>query len=85
MLDETKINPHIDTVLPAFIVAAEDDSTVLIGNSIAYFNAFIAKRVKAQLHIYQVGGHGFALHNKLEYEYWLPEAIKWMRFNQFLK
>ena len=31
--------------------------------------------------LYQKGGHGFALYNKAEDEYWLPAAIKWLGLN----
>ena len=65
--------------------AAQDDSTSLVGNSIAYYSALVKYKVPAQLLIYQKGGHGFAMYNKEQDEYWLPAAIKWMRLNNFLK
>jgi dipeptidyl aminopeptidase/acylaminoacyl peptidase len=73
------------TTAPAFLVHAEDDSTSLVGNSIAYYSALVKNKVPAQLLIYQKGGHGFAMYNKEQNEYWLPAAIKWMRLNNFLK
>jgi acetyl esterase/lipase len=73
------------TTAPAFLVHAQDDSTSLVGNSIAYYSALVKNRVPAQLLIYQKGGHGFAMYNKEQNEYWLPAAVKWMRLNNFLK
>ena len=73
------------TTPPAFIVHAEDDSTSLVGNSIAYYKALRDKKVPAQLLLYQKGGHGFAMYNKMQDEYWLPAAIKWLALNGFYK
>jgi acetyl esterase/lipase/lysophospholipase L1-like esterase len=68
---------------PAFIVHAEDDSTSLVGNSIAYYKALLAHKVPAQLQVYQKGGHGFALYNKAQDEYWMPAALRWLSLNGF--
>ena len=68
---------------PAFLVHAQDDSTSLVGNSIAYYKALVAKKIPAQILVYQKGGHGFALHNKAMDERWMPAAIKWLGLNGF--
>jgi acetyl esterase/lipase len=68
---------------PAFLVHAEDDSTALVGNSLAYHKALVAKKIACQLLVYQKGGHGFALHNQLQDEYWLPAFVKWITLNGF--
>ncbi|MBS1663402.1 MAG: alpha/beta hydrolase fold domain-containing protein [Bacteroidetes bacterium] len=70
---------------PAFVVQAEDDSTSMVGNSLAYYEALVAHEVPGRLLIYQKGGHGFALHNKAEGADWMPDAIKWMGLNGFRK
>src|SRR5258705_4172713 len=87
---EEKINYspelHISkTTPPAFIVQAEDDSTSLVGNSLAYYKGLIENKVSAQLILYQKGGHGFALYNRAQDEYWLSAAIKWLTLNGFYK
>ncbi|MCF7803641.1 MAG: alpha/beta hydrolase [Candidatus Marinimicrobia bacterium] len=46
---------------PAFLVHAADDGAVPVGNSIAYFNGLNALDIPAEMHIYESGGHGFAL------------------------
>jgi acetyl esterase/lipase len=88
LADKIKFSPelHIITATPpAFIIHAEDDNTSLVGNSIAYYNGLIANKVAAKLLLYQKGGHGFALYNKAEDKYWMPDAIKWLALNGFYK
>lgn len=46
---------------PTFLVHAADDRAVPAANSIRFFEALLAHKVTAELHIYPVGGHGFAL------------------------
>ncbi len=77
---------HISSYTPrAFVVQAEDDSTSLVGNSLAYYQGLVAHQIPGRLLIYEKGGHGFALHNKAEDEDWMPEAIKWLNLNGFRK
>jgi acetyl esterase/lipase len=49
------------TTPPTFILLAADDRSVNPENSIRYFQALQHNGVKAELHIYQQGGHGFGL------------------------
>ncbi|MDB5229826.1 MAG: lipolytic protein family [Chitinophagaceae bacterium] len=70
---------------PAFLVHAEDDSTALVGNSLAYYKALVVQKIACQLLVYQKGGHGFALYNKTEDDYWLPVFVKWLALNGFYK
>lgn len=72
-----------DSTPPAFLIQAANDSTSLVGNSIVYYKALLAHRVSAQLLLYQKGGHGFALYNKAQDEYWMPAAIKWLALNGY--
>ena len=77
---------HIDkNTPPAFVVQAEDDSTSMVGNSLSYYEGLVAHQVPGRLLIYEKGGHGFALHNKAVGEDWMPDALKWLAFNKFLK
>ena len=46
---------------PTFLVAAADDATVPVQNSVAMFSALKAADVPAELHVFQHGGHGFGL------------------------
>lgn len=48
---------------PSFICLAADDTTVPpFPNGIAMFGALQAAKVPSQLHVFEVGGHGFSLH-----------------------
>ena len=52
---------HVDGETPrAFIAACDDDPAVSPLNSTAYFAALHAAHVRAELHVYPYGGHGFA-------------------------
>jgi acetyl esterase/lipase len=45
---------------PTFLVHAQDDKAVPLENSLLYYQALHSHGVKASLHIYPTGGHGFA-------------------------
>ncbi len=86
--DKIKYSPELHitaTTPPAFIMHAEDDKTSLVGNSIAYYNGLLANKVAAELLLYKKGGHGFALYNKEEDKYWMPQALAWLARNGFYK
>jgi acetyl esterase/lipase len=64
---------------PAFIMANSDDRVVPCENSIRHYEALRAHRVPAALHIYPVGGHGWADHLDFEYrEAWLNDLGIWL-------
>ncbi len=65
---------------PTFLVHAQDDKGVPLQNSLLYFQALHAKGVKAALHIYPTGGHGFAFGlGKGAVEGWREVLIDWMK------
>jgi acetyl esterase/lipase len=45
---------------PAFLVHTADDG-VKVENSLLYFTALRANKVAAELHIYEIGGHGYGI------------------------
>lgn len=64
---------------PAFIMANSDDRVVPCENSIRYYEALRAHGVPAALHIYPVGGHGWADHLDFPYrEAWLQDLGIWL-------
>jgi len=86
--DKIKYSPELhitNATPPAFIVHAEDDKTSLVGNSIAYYNGLLETQVKEALTLFKKGGNGFALYNKDEDKYWMPDALKWLALNGFYK
>jgi len=70
---------------PAFLVHAGDDKVVPVGNSIRYYEALLKNGVKAELHIYPTGGHGFGLHNTSVADNWLDRCFNWMASNKWIK
>lgn len=69
---------------PTFLIHANDDMTVPVQNSMLFNQALVKAKVKAEMHIYQAGGHGFGLKNKTTAEDWFKTLENWMRGNQFL-
>jgi acetyl esterase/lipase len=67
-----------------FIVHAEDDKTVPIQNSLQFYDALVKNNVKAEMHIFQAGGHGFGLNNPTSVEHWFEWCTNWMGFNGLL-
>ncbi|MEO6722971.1 MAG: alpha/beta hydrolase [Ferruginibacter sp.] len=70
---------------PTFLIHCGDDKTVPVGNSISYYEALLHNGVKAELHIYPSGGHGFALNNKTITDQWMDRCFNWMISNKWLK
>jgi acetyl esterase/lipase len=69
---------------PSFLIHAMDDKTSLVENSLVYYQQLVAKKIPAQLLVYQSGGHGFALHNKVQDDFWMPSVIKWLQLNKII-
>lgn len=78
---ELQVHPGIN---PCLLIHAQDDGGVIVQNSLAFYTALTNAKVKAQMLLYQEGGHGFALHNKKQNDHWLTMALNWLRFNKFL-
>lgn len=69
---------------PAFLVHASDDKGVKPENSISYYEALLKNNVRAELHLYQNGGHGFGLNNKTTNDKWTERLKNWMLSNKYL-
>lgn len=52
--------PVDSTTTPAFIVQSQDDRC-LVQNSLAYYNALVLAGVKAEMHLFTKGGHGYGM------------------------
>lgn len=64
---------------PAFLVQAKDDKAVDVRNSIYFYNALRKENVRAEIHLYEKGGHGFGLNNKMSDEKWTDWLKVWMK------
>ncbi len=63
----------------AFIMLSSDDGAVPPANSIDYYTALINNKVKASLHAYPVGGHGWGFRDSFPYKrQWTGELEKWL-------
>jgi acetyl esterase/lipase len=70
---------------PTFLVHASDDETVKVENSLLFYSALIKNKVPAELHVYQMGGHGFGLTNKTTQDLWMERCKNWMISSGYLK
>lgn len=65
---------------PMFLAHAADDGTVPVSHSVNFFQALKAKGVPAELHIFEKGGHGFALETAHNYaSSWGEAFILWLK------
>lgn len=69
---------------PTFLVHASDDDAVKVANSIRFYDALIASKVPAEMHIYQKGGHGFGMNNPTTSDKWFDRCLNWMSANKWL-
>jgi acetyl esterase/lipase len=64
---------------PAFILYADDDRTVPSVNGPIYYIALKEHGVRASLHIYPYGGHGFGMKDSFHYKpSWMPLMLDWI-------
>lgn len=64
---------------PTFLVHAQDDQAVPIQHALLYFQALHSHGVKASLHIYPTGGHGFAFGlDKGAVGSWRETLLNWL-------
>jgi acetyl esterase/lipase len=68
---------------PTFIVHAEDDNVVPVQNSLMFYEALLSAKVKAEMHLFEEGGHGFGLNNPKSKNKWIDWAKNWMEENGF--
>lgn len=64
---------------PAFLVHAKDDKTVNIINSTSFYEKLQQNGVKAEIHLYEKGGHGFGINNKMSDEKWTDWLKIWLQ------
>ena len=65
---------------PAFLLHGQSDSGVPCENTLFYFQALLAQKVSAELHIFPNIGHGFGmmLHDTTS-DYWENLLVNWIR------
>ena len=68
---------------PTFLVHAENDTVVPVQNSLMFYEALLNAKVKAEMHLFQEGGHGFGLNNSKSKNKWMDWAKNWLEENGF--
>ncbi|QQL50303.1 alpha/beta hydrolase [Mucilaginibacter ginkgonis] len=79
--NEMQVTPNTPM---AFLVHCTDDKVVPVVNSVNYYLALHKNNVRAELHVYETGGHGFGLNNKTTTDQWFDRCLNWMRVNKLL-
>jgi acetyl esterase/lipase len=69
---------------PTMLVHAEDDNVVPVQNSLMFYGQLLSFKVKAEMHLFQEGGHGFGLNNSKSKDKWIDWAKNWLDENGFL-
>lgn len=74
--NESQVTPDTPK---AFIMLSSDDGAVPPSNSIDYYTALLNNKVKASLHAYPAGGHGWGFRDKFPYKrQWTGELENWL-------
>jgi pectinesterase len=86
LVDELSVELHVaSNTPPVFLVHTEEDTTVPVENSIAFYQALRKATVPAELHLYAKGPHGFALADGLgPASEWPRRLEEWMRSHGWL-
>lgn len=84
MRDAYSLEKHVSPrTPPMFLCCAGDDGVVPPVNSIAMYRAMLDAGLKAELHVFQKGGHGFGVRRppSLPTSHWPDLFIRFARFN----
>jgi acetyl esterase/lipase len=70
-----------DNAPPCFLVHAEDDDVVPVGNSVGFHAALRARKIPVELHLFANGGHGFGLRKAIgkPVGIWPELFVNWAR------
>jgi acetyl esterase/lipase len=79
--NEKQITPNTP---PTLLVHAGDDGAVPVQNSLMFYEELLKNKVKAELHVFQEGGHGFGLTNPKSKDKWMDWCKNWLDENGFL-
>ena len=72
---------HVTADTPkAFIMLSSDDGAVPVANGVNYYMALLSNNVRASIHAYPEGGHGWGYGDGFIYKHqWKEELEKWLR------
>jgi acetyl esterase/lipase len=72
---------------PLFIAATQDDAAVPVAESVAIFSSWTAADLRAELHLYERGGHGFGMvphHLPLPVDNWTGAFEAWLKTHSWI-
>jgi acetyl esterase/lipase len=72
--NELHVNPNTP---PTWLTHTGDDKVVTVENSIRFYQELIRNNVKAEMHLYPTGNHGFVL--SLPTDEWMKPLFDWMK------
>lgn len=71
---------------PTFLVNAYDDNAVLAENSLLFYQALRKHKIPAEMHLYEVGGHGFGMYRgDRSADRWPDLLEKWLTRRGLMK
>ncbi|HAL81166.1 MAG TPA: alpha/beta hydrolase [Mucilaginibacter sp.] len=79
--NEKQVTPNTP---PTFLVHCEDDDVVPVQNTLMFYDALLSAKVKAEMHVFEAGGHGFGLNNPKSKDKWIDWCQNWLDANGFL-
>ncbi len=66
---------------PAILLLSDNDRSVPPANSMVYYLALKEHGIKASMHVYPVGGHGWGYHDDFKYKpQWQQALLDWLAF-----
>jgi acetyl esterase/lipase len=68
------------TTPPAFLVHAKDDKAVDVKYSTSFYKKLQQNGIPSEIYLYEKGGHGFGLHNKMSTEKWTDSLHTWIMY-----
>ena len=63
---------------PTYLMHAEDDKVVPFQNVVMYKEKLDKFQIDNRLYVYNKGGHGFGMVNKLEAGDWFLDMLNWL-------
>lgn len=69
---------------PTFLVHSENDKHVPVQNSLRFYEALLKADVKAEMHLYQSGSHGYGLNNGTTPDKWFDRCENFLIQNGFI-
>ncbi|AMJ67493.1 alpha/beta hydrolase [Hymenobacter sp. PAMC 26628] len=69
---------------PTFLVHAQNDEWVRVGNSLVFYQACLRHGVPVEMHLYPKGSHGFGLNNRTTKDQWPDRLRNWLDANGWL-